>query len=343
MELKNKLLKIIPADQLRQNELMSQHTTFKIGGPADLFAEARTLEQLVGLINLAREEKIPLLLLGGGANMLVADKGVRGLVIWNRAEAIKRVDGNSVLAESGATNAKFSMFCADTGLAGAEFMLAIPGTVGATIRQNGRFRNPQSFSVYFQDFTEVKDCFVRDIVKSLEILTPDGRREMVAQDYLGTDYHQARLKETGDVVLSAIFKLREEDPKKVKDLIRILIEWRAKRAFTDPKTGNFVVRPPDPVTGNINVQPLLPSAGCVFSNITNKDNHPTGRMIDMAGLRGQKIGGAMVSPEHANYIVNTGGAKAADVVALIELIKSKVKERFDVALQEEIVLVGDFS
>ncbi len=340
--IKKRLIQIVGSKNFRENEPMSRHTSFQIGGPAESFVEVTSLRTLVMVITETRKMGIPSFLLGGGANILVGDKGIAGVVIHNQTAKMSLIGKDRIRAESGAVNAGFASFAARNGLTGAEFLLAIPGTVGSAVRQNCHFRNPQSFSRYFVDFTKVTDCFVLNIVETVEILTPDGQIKTVGRAYLGTDYHQSRLRETGDLVLAATFRLKKTNPKTISDLMRIMLEWRAKREFIDPSTGRVVARPKDPVTGHINIQPQLPSAGCVFSNLPNADNHPAGRLIDLAGLRCYKIGKAMFSPEHANYIVNLGGAKAADVLALINLAKEKVEKQFGLKLREEIVLVGEF-
>lgn len=305
--------------EIKQNEPLAKYTTFKIGGPADLFYQAQSRQDLIKAIKLARRFNIPLFLLGGGSKILVSDKGFRGLVIKNESLDIRLVDDEGIEADSGVKNPILVQFATEQGLSGVEFLIDIPGTVGGAILYNARFRDPRSFHEYFIEFDQVKDRCVSDVLEKVKVLKADGSITTI-------------LDPSGLVILGGRFRLTKVPPQIIQEAIARFRKWRRSR-FSQP---------PDPVTGTKSTQPKEPSAGCVFRNVPNPWNHPSGRLIDMCGLRGMRVGDALISPHHANFIVNVSRAKAADVYQLIKLCKRKVKEKFGVELKEEICYVGEF-
>jgi len=334
--------------EIKKNVPLAPLTTFGIGGPADFFVEAKTTDELVKIIEYCQENKIPFFILGGGSNILVSDSGFRGMVIKNKSSEIKLVGKNKILVDSGVLNSRLVKFTADKGLAGVEFLIGIPGTVGGAVRHNARFRSPKSFYKYFTDFNLVKDCFIGDLVESVTLLTGDKKIKKVDKNYCQFDYGNSGLrskftrprpdevgKKRKDIILKVLLKLERGNEKTIQGTVQKLLQWRLTRS-----TENGKRQAPDPISGSLTTQPKGKSAGCVFSNTSNKDNHPAGRLIDMAGLKGKKIGGAQISPLHANFIINLKNAKAKDVLALIKLAKKEIKKKFNVTLKEEIDLVG---
>jgi len=331
--------RVLPLKGLRENVPLAPLTTFKIGGPARFFYCANSVRELVGAVRAARAARLPVFILGGGSNVLVSDSGFDGLVIKNCSSNIKLVGRTGILVDSGVPTSKLVAFATDKGLTGVEFLVGIPGTVGGAVYHNARFRDPRSFCEYFVDFHLVKDRFMGDLVERVTVLTPDDEVVEVDKDYCKFNYSGSGLrsgfKKGGDVILRVLLKLKRAEKGAIKDAIKAFVHWRATRSDKEGRRQGA-----DPVSGSVTTQPAGKTAGCIFSNVPNKWNHPSGRMIDMCGLKGKRIGGAQISEKHANFIVNVDGAKASDVVALISLCKEKVKEKFGVELKEEIQYLG---
>lgn len=320
-------LKKILGNKLRENELLAPHTTFKIGGPADLFFDAKTTDELVSAVKSARKLQIPIYILGGGSNLLIGDKGIRGLVIKNSTSKIvirgakgsyKSGEHKSGLvyleADSGVVMNQLVRFTIEEGLAGLEMQLGLPGSVGGAVYMNSKWTHPAAA--------------VGDAVYQAKILTPDGEVTDVPKSYFSFAYDSSAIQKTGDIVLSVVFALSKESKEK---LWQIANDSIAYRRATQPQ-GVFTL-------------------GCTFRNIskaqamsaaTPNQTTSAGFLMDHAGLKGLTVGGAVVSNTHANFIVNQNGATASDVVQLIELCRNAVRERYGVELKEEIVRVGEF-
>ncbi len=292
---------------LEKNKLLAPFTTYKIGGPADLFVEVYTTDALVNAITEARRHAIPFFLLGCGANILVTDKGFRGLVIRNRADRITFLEGGRVLAESGATIANLIEFCRGRGLSGLEHFVDIPSTVGGAMWQNLHFLSPD----------RAKTMFIAGVVKSSNILTEEGMRRAVEVGYFQFGYDKSILQKRNDTVLDVTFQLSQKPGEEIQAVMDSNIAWRSAK---QPPLAEF------------------PSCGSVFKKIQDVG---AGRLIDQAGLKGTRIGGAEVSRKHANFIVNTGNARAADVLELIHLVQQEVKRRLGYELETEITVVGE--
>jgi UDP-N-acetylmuramate dehydrogenase len=356
-----KLIEQLGPQRVKRDESMRVHTTFKIGGPADLYYIATNQDELVEAIRLCRWLNIPSFVLGGGSKILVSDKGFRGLVIKNAACGYKvlgykgrvrekKIEVQKVLveAESGIMNARLVSLTKEGGLSGLEFLTGIPGTFGGAIRFNARFRDLRSFHEYFIDFRQVKDRHVEDVVERVKILDRSGRTKWLSRADCGFVYEGSRwhsrleIKRSKEVILSARVRLDKAKSEIIQEMIEMYAQWRAGRAVLDRKAGKMINQPRDLITGSKTLQPPEPSAGCIFSNIPNPGNHPTGRLVDLCGLRGTQIGGAKISEKHANFIVNVGSAKASDVIELIEFCKKRIRQRFGLDLKEEIEYVGEF-
>lgn len=313
-------------DRLKENEPLGRYTTFKIGGTADLFVEVKTTEELKDAVIAARADDLPVFVLGGGTNIIIGDKGIRGLVIKNATShiTIAGMKGNVkegqnqgevyVEADSGVPMNKLVRFTIEEGLGGLEMQLGLPGSVGGAVYMNSKWTNPVGY--------------VGDVVYQAMILTPKNEVKMVPHSYFQFAYDTSSIQKTGDIVLTVIFALRRGNKDELWEIANRSIAYRRE---TQP-------------------QGVL-SPGCTFRNISQAEalsvptpNHTTsaGFLVDHAGLKGHSIGKAQISPVHANFIVNTGQATAVDVVQLIEAARAKVKEQFGVTLEEEIVRVGEF-
>ncbi len=286
-------------DQILLNEPMSRHTTFRVGGPADVFFLPETGGQVARALEAARQRGVEAHVIGNGSNLIVRDGGVRGLVIClgEGMSAIAR-EGNTVTAQAGATLAKVAAFAQAEGLSGLEFASGIPGTLGGGCAMNAGAYGGQ-----------LSDCLI-----DAEVLL-DGQTRWMAVDQLGMGYRTSLPLRQGGVVLSARFELKEDDPAAI--LVRMK-ELNARRRDKQPLN--------------------YPSAGSTFKR---PEGHFAGALIEGAGLKGRRVGGAQVSEKHAGFIVNAGGATASDVLALIRVVQDAVLARDGVRLETEVRVIGE--
>jgi UDP-N-acetylmuramate dehydrogenase len=297
--------------RLRRDEPLAPYTTFRIGGPADLFVTARTAEELAAAVTAAREAEVPHFILGEGANVLVGDRGVRGLVIHSRARGVEFLEGGRVRAEAGVR--VFPDLIVETvrrGLGGLHHFVGIPSSVGGALWQNLHFLSPAP--------ERERTVFIEEVLESAEILTEEGEWTSVGVDYFAFGYDESILHHRADVVLTATFRL---DPTPEVDLRRVMTEnlrWRDDRH-------------PDLW--------LYPSAGSIFQKIQGIG---AGRLIDGCGLKGHVHGAAGIFHRHANIVVNLGGATAAEVLHLIDLARETVLRETGHELVPEIGLLGEF-
>lgn len=290
----------------RVGEPLARHTTMRVGGPADVYAPADTLLALRGLVRFARSRGIPHWLLGRGSDVVVADAGVRGLVIHVRCAGHELAPGGRLVAEAGLPMAQAATITAAAGLAGLEFALAIPGNVGGAAWANAGAHGSD----------------VAAVLERALVLGADGLEVERDATALGLGYRESRLKHQApglpaEVVLSVVFRLRPDDPAAIAARLNEIRRWRRAN------------------------QPLgIPSAGSVFRNPAGGS---AGALIDGCELKGRRIGGAVVSERHANWILNDRGASAADVRRLAELVRSEVAARTGVVLVPEVVFAGDWA
>ena len=299
----------IAPDRLRVAVPLAPYTTFRIGGPADVLYDATSGDDLANIIGAARAAGVPYRILGLGANILVGDGGIRGLVIRN-AQGAHRIDGTRVTADSGVVVGDLIAVVAAHGLGGLEHYAGIPSTVGGALWQNLHFLSPAP--------ARERTMYIAEVVETVELLNPAGGREWVAGTEMRFGYDTSRLHGSGEVALRATFSLAMADR---ATLERVSAENRAWRAERHP-----------PLTTE-------PSAGSIFKKI---EGVGAGRLVDQCGLKGYAIGGAQVSRRHANFIVNAGGATARDVRALITHVQDTVERAHGVRLEPEIGFVGEF-
>ncbi len=286
-----------------RQEPLARFTTLRVGGPADLFAEIRNLFELRAIVRYARTRDLPILLLGRGSNLLISDAGVGGLVVHVRAQEV-RVEGERLIADAGLPLAKAATVAKEAGLAGLEFGLAIPGTVGGAVWANA--------GAHLGD--------IRGVLDSASVIRADGSEERLDPAALGMDYRECILKYDPpgrpQVVTSATFLLRPDEPAAIAARLDEIRQWRQAH------------------------QPLgIPSAGSWFRN---PPGDSAGRIIDELGLKGRRVGGASVSIKHANFLVNDAGGSAADLWRLGREVREIVRRERGVELVEEVVRVGDW-
>jgi len=300
-----KELAAVVSQPLLIDEPMAQHTTIRIGGPADILAFPKNNEELKRLLVIAGQNRIHCFVLGWGSNLLVRDGGVRGLVInltrgFQDVEVIADNDGEVLLRVGAGVKVPGLM---DTlikeGLAGLEFMTSIPATIGGAIRMNAGTPEGE----------------IGKHVKSVSILTKTGQPKTLDRKDCGFAYRTSRFP-AGSVIIAAELALKRGDPEQI-------------RAAVEAKK-----------TSRVSTQPLnVPNLGSVFKNPSKREH--AGRLIEEAGLKDVRVGQARISEKHGNFIVNEGGATAKDVLALIGLIKDKVKEKYNIRLETEVLVVGE--
>ena len=280
------------------DEPLNDHTTFRIGGPADFYVYPSDWDDLKNLLIFCNEEQIKRFVIGNGSNLLVHDNGFRGIVIdLSRGFDTIRSAGLVVYAEAGVSINDLLKYCVERGLSGMEPLIGIPGQIGGAICLNAG----------------AWDMEISNNLLSVEILDEYGTEEKINHDEIEFGYRYTDLPEKG-VIVGARFQLKEGNPREMAEKQRGYMTKRKEK------------------------QPLnLPSAGSIFKSPTG---NYAGRLIEEAGCKGIRIGDAMVSKKHANFIVNVGNASAVDVVRVIEEVKKIVLERFDIQLETEIHQLG---
>jgi UDP-N-acetylmuramate dehydrogenase len=295
--------------RLRRDVPLAPYTTFRIGGPADLLYDATSADDLANAVLAARRAGVPHFLLGLGANILVGDRGFRGVVIRNVATA-HRFEGACLRAESGAVVQDLILESVGRGLSGLEHYIGIPSTVGGAVWQNLHFLSPAP--------ERERTMFIAEVVESCELLTEEGERRVVGADYMRFGYDTSVLHHRRDVALAVTFRLTPGDRDRLTRILQENLSWRGAR------------------------HPWLaihPSAGSIFKKI---EGEGAGRLIDQCGLKGFRIGDALISWIHANIIVNAGQATAGDVRAVIAHAQRAVEDRFGHRLEPEIGFIGEF-
>lgn len=286
---------------VRINEPLSQHTTWKVGGPADLFIYPRSKDELERAMKIVGKHGYPWRVIGRGSNLLVRDGGIRGVVfkIGEGLDALT-IDGTRVVAGGGCSLVRLSRQTAKQGLTGMEFAEGIPGTVGGAVCMNAGAHGSE----------------MSRVLTSAEVLLDSGERVVFSNEELGFRYRTSVLQENvKGIVTEASFQLAFGDPQQIASEIA---RYRGRRKQTQPLQ--------------------YPCAGSVFRN---PPGDHAGRLIEASGLKGYRVGDAEVSTQHANFIINRGRATAADVLALIDHIVQTVQERFGVRLKTEVQVVGE--
>ncbi len=298
--------------RLQERVPLAPLTTFRIGGPADLFYRARTPDELARAVTAAREVGVPHFLLGRGANILVSDAGFRGLVIHSQGGDVEFLDDVRVRADAGVeTYPDLIVETVARGLGGLHHYVGIPSTVGGALWQNLHFLSPAP--------DRERTVFIEEILESAEILSAEGERRTVETEYFDFGYDYSILHDRADVVLSAIFRLHPRPEDELRRVMRENLHWRDDRH-------------PDLW--------LYPCAGSIFRKI---EGVGAGRLIDECGLKGHvhSSGRAAIFHRHANIVVNLGGARASDVLELVDLAREIVQRETGYELVPEITFVGE--
>ena len=316
----DELVKIISKNSILLDEPMKKHTTFRIGGNADMFVSP-AIEEIPEIVGLAKSHHIPVTIIGNGSNLLVGDKGIRGLVlsIGKGADGVELQCADKAIGESdlvqmsvdveskvrisvgaGALLSKVAAEAARNALTGFEFAAGIPGTIGGAVVMNAGAYGGE----------------IKDVLVSVRVLTPDGDIQTLTRDELDLSYRHSCILEKGYIVLDAILELKKGDEAQIRAAME---DFKGRR---------------------IEKQPLeYPSAGSTFKR---PEGYFAGKLIQDADLRGYQVGGAQVSEKHCGFVINADNATAQDVLTLIEDVKKKVYEEFQVELEPEVKMMGEF-
>ena len=296
--------------RLRSHEPLAPFTTFRVGGPADWFVEPQGRDELLTVLALAHELDLPITMLGGGSNVLIADRGVRGLVIRPRGGEVVRLHEAAIRADAAMTINGLVRWTISHGAAGLEAWAGTPGTVAGAIFGNAHYAGRN----------------ISEFVTDVELWRPDGEVVSLAAAEMQFGYDRSRLQSSREILLTASFRVADGDPVALRTVARESLAFRKR------------------------TQPLeSPSAGCIFQNPQRgvdvvPDGIPwsAGALVDRAGLKGATQGAARVATTHANFIVNDGGATSDDIRQLVQRCRDVVAATFGVVLREEIVYLGDF-
>ncbi|MBN1686314.1 MAG: UDP-N-acetylmuramate dehydrogenase [Spirochaetales bacterium] len=282
------------------DEPMDAHTSFRVGGPADVLLKPACSDDVAAVMKFGRRH--PVFILGAGANILVSDRGIRGIVLDMSGFDSCTVTGTDIVAGAGAAVSDVSEIAARNGLSGLEFIYAMPGSVGGSVWMNAR-------------------CYgksVSDIIDSVEIIDEDGQSRRIVPSPSEFSYKVSPFQRKRWAITCARFKLQEGDK---QEILKEMDEHRRDRE----SKGHFAA----------------PSAGSIFKN-DRRFGMPSGKIIDSLSLKGTAVGGAQVSPVHANIIINNGGATAEEIFELIRLIEKRVRDTYGFELEREVLLVGDW-
>ncbi len=285
---------------VRAHESLARHSQFGVGGPADWFTTTRDTESLAALLRLCSESGVAVTMLGAGSNALISDAGIRGLVIRHDDRTLRVENEHAVQLGSGCMMPRVALDCAKRGLAGLEFGIGVPGTCGASV-----YGNAGAFG------TEMVDVLI-----DCTALDPGGQRLTLDVAACGFSYRHSRFKDDlrDHVVVSARLRVHADDPALVRERTDAV---QTQRKASQP----YGVR----------------SLGSVFKN---PPGDKAGRLVEAAGLKGRRAGGAQISPKHANFIVNVDHASAADVLTLVAAAHDAVRQQFGVDLEREIIMLG---
>lgn len=301
------------ADRVVEQKNISPYLTLRTQVTAEYFVEARSREDWKTIISLVHHHQIPYFIMGGGSNLAVLSHTVSGLVIRNmysKKEVLNETeDYVDLLVSSGYSISRLAKETAQAGWSGLEYQFGLPGSVGGAVVMNSKWTNP--------------DSYVGDTVQNATLITSSGEMKTVDREYFAFRYGFSRLQETKEFLLDVTFRLTKADPAVLLERNSFAVEYRNK---TQPKG--------------------MPTSGCFFKNISVEEQAridvPTrsaGYLIDSAGLKNTRIGDFVISDVHANFILNTGAGTPQDLQKMVDLIKQKVKEKYDIELREEVLIL----
>ena len=294
--LQQKLVDFSATCELKLNESMAKHTSFRIGGEAEIFAMPKDAQELAAVLRLCSDLDLKPAILGAGTNVLAPDEGLPGVTICLKdcLDGMQQLDPYHIRVMAGVTMTRAAMFAANLGLAGMEFAHGIPGTVGGGVYMNAGAYGGE----------------MKDIVVSVEVMDHQGNLRSLSCEEMGFSYRHSRLEETGEIVVSATLRLTQDDKEAIQGRLR---ELQAKRSASQPLN--------------------MPSAGSAFKRPAQGY---AAALIDQCGLKGYQVGGAAISTKHAGFAVNMGGATAEDVKTLLKNVSNIVLENTGILLEPEV-------
>lgn len=302
IDILKELQKKINRKQILVNEPMAKHTSFKIGGNADFFVKVYEISELKFVLELSKKHEIPITIIGNGTNLLVRDKGIRGIVLkieLNDFKVERNKDKAFITVGAGFPVGKLSNIALKEELSGLEFLAGIPGTIGGAVRMNA--------GAYGKE--------MKDIVVSTKYMQKDGKIKKINLDEHNFSYRNSIFSSIDVIILETVIEVEYGKQEEIKEKID------------------------EYMTSRIEKQPLdLPNAGSTFKRL---EKVPTAKLIDECGLKGYRIGDAAISEKHAGFVVNLGNAKANEVIELIEYIKKEIKNKFDENIELEILVIGE--
>ncbi len=335
--------------EIKKDVLLSSYTTFRIGGPARFFAEIKSEDELSEALKYAKENNLKFFILGGGSNVLVSDQGYDGIVIKNKLSAFSfQLSACTIKVDAGVPLAKVVSESVNNGLTGMEWAAGIPGTAGGAVRGNaGAFGGSMRNVVENVRVLEISNFPVSPAGRQFPISNKnqnakckmqndDVKIKNFANKKCKFDYRNSIFKKNKNlIILSITIKLQPGNKKEIQNEVKkIIIKRTAKQPKGMASAGSFFMNPA--IKNGELKKEFEEDKGIKCKN----DKIPAGWLIDRAGLKGKKIGGAMVSEKHTNFIVNTGNATAEDVIMLVSYIKQQVRDKFGVELAEEVQYLG---
>ena len=301
MDIYKQLCDIVTEDNVLTDELMSRHTTFRVGGPADYYVMPESINQITELVRICVSGNIAYHIHGNGSNVIFSDSGYHGVVIsigQSMSGLVLKEDGVVIHADAGVTLAKLAAFAAENSLAGLEFASGIPGTLGGAVTMNAGAYGGE----------------MKDVLVSVTVCDRNGTVKTLSNEELGLGYRTSIIQKSAYIVLAADIKLNHGDKEAIKAAMKELNGKRREK------------------------QPLeYGSAGSTFKR---PEGHYAGQLIEESGLKGYRSGDAMVSQKHAGFVVNVGNATAADVVSVIKHVQEEVRSRYNVELETEVKMIG---
>ena len=301
MDIYTQLCDIVTEDNVLTDELMSRHTTFRVGGPADYYVMPESINQITELVRICESGNIAYHIHGNGSNVIFSDSGYHGVVIsigQSMSGLGLKEDGVVIHADAGVTLAKLAAFAAENSLAGLEFASGIPGTLGGAVTMNAGAYGGE----------------MKDVLVSVTVCDRNGTVKTLSNEELGLGYRTSIIQKSAYIVLAADIKLNHGDKEAIKAAMKELNGKRREK------------------------QPLeYGSAGSTFKR---PEGHYAGQLIEESGLKGYRSGDAMVSQKHAGFVVNVGNATAADVISVIRHVQEEVRSRYNVELETEVKMIG---
>jgi len=310
----SKDLKKVIKGKILLNEPFSKHTTFRIGGPASIWVEPKDIDDLRQIMKFIRKNEVPFVVVGGGSNLLVKDRGFKGIVVRLNSTFFKKISvcGNIISIGSGVSLNNMIQVALKNRLSGCEFLSGIPGSVGGALAMNAGARRNSLFNNHYKS--------IGDLITQVNVMDSSGKLKTIKKSELKFGYRNSNLIKY--IIISAKVRLKHRKRREIEREIKNFLTYKRS-------------------TQELN----LPSAGCVFKNPRVSSNNKSqqslsaGYLIDATGLKNYRIGGAAISEKHANYIVSRKNAKAKDVIKLMKHVQKKIKTAFNISLEPEIKII----